>query len=114
MSRVVRFSVAARVDIDEYAEFIAVDSPQAARLFIQAARRTADGLRTFPKIGAELVLPRLRLRGVRRMPIDGFPRHLLIYVVRRASVDVLCVTHGARDLPRVLRRLLRERAAREF
>jgi toxin ParE1/3/4 len=38
------------------------------------------------------------LRDVRRLPIGGFPKHLLFYQVRRSKLHVLRVVHGARDL----------------
>jgi toxin ParE1/3/4 len=112
--REVRFSVAARKDIDKYADYIGADSPDAARRFIDEAEATQEELRRFPFVGAELKLKRLGLPGVRRWRISGFPRHLFVYVVRDGRVDVLCVTHGARDLPKVLRILLHDPEAHEF
>jgi toxin ParE1/3/4 len=38
------------------------------------------------------------LRDVRRLPIGGFPKHLLFYRVRGSRLLVLRVVHGARDL----------------
>ena len=114
MIREVRFSVAARKDIDEYADYIGVDSPEAARRFLDAAETTQEKLRRFPFFGAELKLKRPGLPGLRRWRISGFPRHLFVYVVRNGRVDVLCVTHAARDLPRALRIMLRDPEAHEF
>jgi len=42
------------------------------------------------------------LRGVRRITISGFPKHLLFYIVAHGEILVLRVVHGARDLERLL------------
>lgn len=114
MIREVRFSVAARKDIDEYADYIGADSPDAARRFLDAAEATQEELLRFPFFGAELSMRRLGLPGVRRWRISGFSRYFFVYVVRDDRVDVLCATHGARDLPRALRIMLRDPEAHEF
>lgn len=114
MSLIVRFSIAARIDVDEYAAYIAQDSPDAARRFIAATRATTDELARFPRMGPELVFPRLRWRGIRKLAIDGFRNHLLIYRPEKRTLDILCVTHAARDLPRALRRMLRDPDSKHF
>lgn len=42
------------------------------------------------------------LQGIRRMPIAGFPRHLIFYRAEKEKIKVLRVVHGARDLESLL------------
>jgi toxin ParE1/3/4 len=114
VNRRTRFSAAARDDVDEYAAHIAHNSVQAAMEFAPAAVRTGQMLCMMPYIGREFEMRRLRGQGVRRLTITGFPNHLVIYRVRSRTIDVLRVIHGARDLPRVLPKLLRDPRASEF
>jgi toxin ParE1/3/4 len=38
------------------------------------------------------------LQAIRRMPITGFPKHLIFYRVDNGEIVILRVIHGARDL----------------
>ena len=38
------------------------------------------------------------LRGTRRTPVAGFPKHLIFYQARASEILILRVVHGARDL----------------
>jgi toxin ParE1/3/4 len=38
------------------------------------------------------------LRDIRRVPVAGFPKHLIFYRVEKGNVAILRVIHGARDL----------------
>lgn len=111
---VVRFSAAARGDVERYAEFMGQDSPDAARRFLPAVRETAERLLKFPASGRGVILSRLKVAGVRRVSVRGFPNHILVYRVAETSIDVLCVTHSARDLPRVIGKALRDPEAEVF
>jgi plasmid stabilization system protein ParE len=51
-----------------------------------------------PRSGAKCAFSAYELQGIRRMPIAGFPRHLIFYRAERVEVRVLRVIHGARDL----------------
>jgi plasmid stabilization system protein ParE len=110
----VRFSVAARGDVERYAEFIGQDSPDAARRFLPAVRETAELLLRFPASGRGVILSRIEVPGVRRVSVRGFPNHILVYRVAVTSIDVLCVTHSARDLPQVIGKALRDPDADTF
>jgi len=61
---------------------------------------TATVLRTLrnPASGKVCSFRAPELRDVRRLPIGGFPKHLLFYKVRRSQFIILRVVHGARDL----------------
>jgi len=45
-----------------------------------------------------------QLRGLRRVPISGFPKHLLFYQFDDEQVFILRMVHGAQDLERCSRR----------
>jgi toxin ParE1/3/4 len=42
------------------------------------------------------------LRGIRRIPVKGFSKHLIFYRVEKNDVMILRVIHGARDLESLL------------
>jgi hypothetical protein len=49
-----------------------------------------------------------RLRDVRMLPVHHFPNYLVLYRMELDAVRILYVVHGARHLPRLFRRELRE------
>lgn len=51
-----------------------------------------------PRSGSQCIFKAAELRGVRRVPVAGFPRHLIFYRVEKEALLVLRVIHGARDL----------------
>jgi len=55
-----------------------------------------------PRSGAKCGFSADELQGIRRMPIAGFPRHLIFYRAEEEEIRILRVVHGARDLESVL------------
>ena len=51
-----------------------------------------------PRSGAPCTFKAVELRSLRRIPIAGFPRHLVFYRAEKDTVLILRVIHGARDL----------------
>lgn len=51
-----------------------------------------------PNAGALCSFKAQELRGIRRMSVPGFPKHLIFYEFQKSKVVVLRVVHGARDL----------------
>jgi toxin ParE1/3/4 len=51
-----------------------------------------------PSAGAPCSFEAHELRGLRRMPVACFPKHLIFYQLHRSKIVVLRVVHGARDL----------------
>lgn len=45
-----------------------------------------------------------KLQALRMFPVIGFPNYLVFYRVETASIRILYVTHGARNLFRLFRR----------
>lgn len=55
-----------------------------------------------PRSGARCGFRTEELQDVRRMPIAGFPKHLIFYRAEDEEVRILRVIHGARDLESLL------------
>ncbi len=55
-----------------------------------------------PRSGAKCGFSAGELQGVRRMPIAGFPKHLIFYREQEEEIRILRVVHGARDLESLL------------
>jgi toxin ParE1/3/4 len=69
-----------------------------ARRWENAITSTVLGIAQTPRAGAPCKFAAEELRDVRRVPVAGFPRHLVFYQFRRNEIFVLRVIHGARDL----------------
>jgi toxin ParE1/3/4 len=100
MSRAeVRLSDAALWDILEQADWYEQRSGEA--LAERWGNKVASALIRIeknPNSGAKCNFNAEQLRGIRRMPIAGFPRHLIFYRVEGDEVKIFRVVHGARDL----------------
>jgi toxin ParE1/3/4 len=55
-----------------------------------------------PGAGALCDFKSTALRGLRRISLAGFPKHLLFYEFKEKKILVLRVLHGARDLESLL------------
>jgi hypothetical protein len=44
------------------------------------------------------------LKGMRSWAIEGFPKHLIYYRIVGDVIEVIAITHGARNLPALLRK----------
>lgn len=93
----VRWSVAARNDLEEIEDFIARDSPARAIAFVDALVASTDRLEVSPRVGREV--PEFGREELREMI---FRDYRVIYLVRDPFVTILRVIHGARDLRRLL------------
>jgi plasmid stabilization system protein ParE len=51
-----------------------------------------------PRSGVKCRFSAEELQSIRRMPITGFPKHLIFYRVEDREIRILRVVHGARDL----------------
>jgi toxin ParE1/3/4 len=86
-------------DILEQADwYIAKSGHPLAKRWDKAVTATVLRALRNPASGKACSFRTPELRDVRRLPIGGFPKHLLFYQVRRAKLVVLRVVHGARDL----------------
>jgi plasmid stabilization system protein ParE len=89
-----RWSLEARVDLLEIGDFIAPDSPTAARIFLDALRRRARQAAAHPLSGR--MVPELNDAALREL-IHG--NYRIIYSVRGSTVIVLVVREAHRRLP---------------
>ena len=89
-------------DIIDLADYIALDSLDAAIRFFAAAEATIESLTEFPGKGSIRNLSNPRLADVRSWKVKGFPNHLIIYEFTDAAVTVHAVIHGARNFEELL------------
>jgi toxin ParE1/3/4 len=98
----VRITPKADNDIDECCAWIRKDHPGAALRFIDAVEFTCNTLSQMPSIGSRRYAEITLVRGVRMVGVEGFKNYLLFYLEHDASIDVIRVLHGARDIPEAL------------
>lgn len=95
----IRFSELAVADILEQADWYEVQSgPRLATRWDRAVTATVVRICERPQSGALCQFKAEQLRGVRRVPVAGFPKHLIFYRTEPAGIFVVRVVHGARDL----------------
>jgi toxin ParE1/3/4 len=95
----IRFSELAVSDILEQADWYELQSgPKLATRWDRAVTSTIVRISTAPKSGALCRFKAEQLQGTRRVPVGGFPKHLIFYQVEPRGILVLRVVHGARDL----------------
>ena len=87
----------ARSALDEILAYIAQDSLQSARGFLEEALGTAESLATLSDRGR--VVPELDDPSTREVFVGN---HRLLYEVKAAEVVILAIVHGARDFARWL------------
>jgi len=75
-------------------------NPRTAKRWDAAVTEAIQSLRHSPERGFVCGYSHLRIRGLRRIPITGFPYHLLFFRVGRKQkiVRVVDVLDGRRDL----------------
>lgn len=89
-------------EIDAIADYLAGDSPNAARRFLDAMEKTLAMIGEYPGIGSPRYAYLPVLQGLRMSVVQGFENYWVFYLERADYVDVLRVLHGARDLPATL------------
>ena len=95
----IRFSDLAVADILEQADWYELQSgAKLATRWDKAVTSTVTRIATAPRSGALCRFKAEALQGTRRVPIAGFPKHLIFYQVESNGILVLRVVHGARDL----------------
>jgi toxin ParE1/3/4 len=100
-TRVVRRPRAVR-DIVEIAVYIGQNSPAAAQRFVDASDRTFALLADQPRLGRIYAPDNPQLTAIRCLAVSDFPRYLIFYRLSGATVEVVRVLHGARDLMSIL------------
>jgi toxin ParE1/3/4 len=80
-------------DLEQIADYIAVDSKYYAAAFVQDIRDAARSLRQVARRGR--IVPELSDPTIRELLIGNYR---LLYQLRKSEVLVLALIHGARDL----------------
>ncbi len=83
----------ALTSLDEAAEYIAKDNPEAARLLVAEVFRQTDLLAGYSEMGRPG-----RVLGTRELIMSDYP-YIIPYRVRRGAVEILRVFHSARRWP---------------
>lgn len=94
------FSQQASRDLLDAVRWIAKDNPTAARGLRNAVVKAAGRIGAHPEAG--MIRPELADEPVRFMTLTGYP-YVVVYDASLKPPIVLRVSHGARDLPNVLR-----------
>lgn len=87
----IAWSLSALQHLREAREYIEIDNPKAAVRQIGLMEAAVNHLRIFPMMGRTG-----RRTGTRELPIPGTP-YILVYRVKKTTVQVLAVLHGARN-----------------
>src|SRR5258706_10497904 len=99
---VVLLSDAAFGDILEQADWYKHQSGEAlARRWESEVTSALICIERNPRSGAKCGFSAHELKDVRRMPITGFPKHLIFYRADEDEIRILRVIHWARDLERL-------------
>jgi len=94
-----RLSEAAAVDIIEQADWYEEKSDRRlAERWSKAVTSAVLRILRNPRVGAPCRFSPTELHRIRRVPISGFPKHLVFYSIEDNDVLILRVLHGARDL----------------
>jgi plasmid stabilization system protein ParE len=93
-------------DITEQTDFYRLRENDAlAERWRASVTEAIRSLRTFPDRGELIQFDFHQAEGLRRLPIAGFPNHLIFYRydARDRTIIIAYVLHGARDLASVLK-----------
>ena len=84
-----RWQVSAVSDLANIRDYIAVNSPSAARDVVDRVFRSVERLRMFPASGRLGQVP-----GTREVVVPGLP-YVVVYTHDETRVDVVAIFHGA-------------------
>jgi toxin ParE1/3/4 len=85
------------LDLAEHIDYIAQNSPQAARRFLFAAQQTFEQLSRMPGMGTRCEFRNPAAAGLRFWRVEGFRNHFVIYRPLESGIEVVRVLHAARD-----------------
>lgn len=95
----VTFSDASIADILEQSDWYEAQADRnLAQRWQEAVTTTLLRIARRPGTGSRCTFTVGKLRGTCRIPVAGFPKHLIFYQSNPAEIIVLRVLHGARDL----------------
>ena len=79
--------------LEEIADYISINSPYYAPIFIQKIIRSVERLKDFPLSGR--IVPEFNDKNIREVI---FHNYRIVYRVKKDSVEISFVTHGAKLL----------------
>ncbi|WP_145098416.1 type II toxin-antitoxin system RelE/ParE family toxin [Rosistilla carotiformis] len=85
-------------DVESHAMYIADGSMDAALRFLERAEQTIKGLALFPQSGSPFVNSVPDLAGMRTKLVKDFPNHVVFYVEREDSIEIVRVLRGGQDM----------------
>lgn len=88
-------------DLLELAEHIARQSAPTSERFLQAVWETLQFLLEFPSLGSPWESENPRLTEMRFHLVRGFPNHVIFYLAKPETLEVVHVLHGSRNLRRI-------------
>lgn len=89
----IHFSFLARDDLISICEFIALESPQGAKKFLEKIHKDMKRLSNFPEIGHKR--SDLTTKDVRFWRIYNY---LIVYKVEKTSLEIVRILSGFRDI----------------
>jgi toxin ParE1/3/4 len=102
MSRHFEVRTPARRDLTGHIEYIARDSVEAARRFLDKFEETAGILASMPEMGSSRTYPNSALSEVRFFPVKDFDRYLIFYYPTSQGIAVIRVLHSSQDIRSIL------------
>ena len=78
--------------------YIADASIDAALRFLERAEQTINGLALFPESGGPFATSASELAGLRTKLVKDFPNHVVFYIERDDSIEVVRVLRGGQDM----------------
>lgn len=85
-------------DVEGHAAYIADGSIDAALRFLERAEQTITGLALFPGSGALFPNSLPELAGMRTKLVKDFPSHVVFYIEREETIEVVRVLRGGQDM----------------
>ncbi|MEM6473882.1 MAG: type II toxin-antitoxin system RelE/ParE family toxin [Planctomycetota bacterium] len=85
-------------DVESHALYIADGSIDAALRFLERAEQTINGLALFPERGGPYATNQPELAGLRTKLVKDFPNHVVFYIERDDSIEVVRVLRGGQDM----------------
>ncbi len=85
-------------DVESHAMYIADGSIDAALRFLERTEQTIKGLVLFPESGRPFVTSVPELVGLRTKLVKDFPNHVVFYIERDDSIEVIRVLRGGQDM----------------
>ncbi|GAB5403104.1 MAG: hypothetical protein Aurels2KO_13350 [Aureliella sp.] len=85
-------------DVESHAMYIADGSIDAALRFLERVEQTIKGLAIFPASGGPFKASVPELAGMRTRLVKDFPNHVVFYVERDDSIEVIRVLRGGQDM----------------